>query len=373
LLPDRPKGASSSTPGGLHYACREHGGRVPRGFVDFSAPSNPLGVPEFLREAIREAVEVGAYSEYPDYDYADLREAIASFYGVEEGGVVPLNGAAEVLTLLTLCVRPRELVVAEPTFGEHRCLAPLIGVGYVPVTYGEVEGRFEFPLGDLVDVARARGSGVVLLSNPNNPTGACARLKELGELLSTLHNSLIVVDEAFIGLSTDCEGSLGLTRDYENLLVVRSFTKSLGIRGLRAGFLYSGNQKLAALLDSCRQPWNVNSVASYSVAKVLRERGRELEEYLRRSAEVVEVERALLAKGLAELGLKVYESHAPFLLVKHSRVTARESRRRLWSRGIAIRDASSFPYLTEYHVRLSVRLREDNALLLKAYRELGIG
>ena len=355
------------------YACREHGGRVPRGFLDFSAPSNPLGVPEFLREAIREAAEVGMYSEYPDYDYADLREAIASFYGVEEGGVVPLNGAAEALTLLTLCVKPRELVVAEPTFGEHRCLASLLGIGYVPVPYGEVGGRFEFPLGDLVNVARARGSGVVLLSSPNNPTGACAKLRELEELLSTLHSFLIVVDEAFIELSTDCEGSLGLTRDYENLAVIRSFTKNLGIRGLRAGFLYSSNPRLAAVLNYCRQPWNVNSIASYSVTKVLRERRRELEEYLRRSAEVVEVERALLAKGLAELGLAVYESHAPFLLVKHSRVTARESWRRLWSRGIAIRDASSFPYLTEYHVRLSVRLREDNALLLKVYRELGIG
>lgn len=81
----------------------------------------------------------------------------------------------------------------------------------------------------------------------------------------------------------------------------------------------------------------------------------------------------MLAEGLAELGVVVYRSHAPFVLVRHSKVDARESLRRLWGRDIAVRDASSFPYLTEYHVRVSVRLREDNAQLLRAYKELGIG
>lgn len=354
-------------------SCREHGGRVPKGFIDFSAPSNPLGVPEFLREAIEEAVREGLYERYPDYDYVELREAIASFYGVEVGGLVPLNGAAEALSLLTLCVRPRELVVAEPTFGEHRCLAATAGVNYVPVPYREVGSSFKFPLDEIVNVAKSRSGSVVLLSNPNNPTGACVGLKELKELLTTLPNSLVVVDEAFAELSASCRGFLELAKDYENLVVLRSFTKSFGVRGLRVGFLYTSNSRLAAALNTCRQPWNVNSLASYSIAKVLRERREDVREYLGRSVEVVEVERAVLARGLADLGVKVYESHAPFLLAKHARVSAGESRRRLWSRGIAIRDASSFPYLTEYHVRISVRPREDTELLLKAYRELGIG
>jgi histidinol-phosphate aminotransferase len=361
----------SGLAGGL--ACRQHGGRVPRGFLDFSAPSNPLGVPEFLREAIGEAVELGLYEDYPDYDYRDLREAVASFYGVEPEGVVPLNGAAEALSILLLCLKPRELVVAEPTFGEHRCLAGVAGINYVPVPYREAGDYFEFPLEGLVDAARAGDAPVVLLSNPNNPTGACAELSKLGELLSALQNSLVVVDEAFVELSTTCRSALELADDYENLAILRSFTKSFGVRGLRVGFLYTSGRRLAQTLDACRQPWNVNSVASYAIAKVLRDRGRDAREYLRRSAEVVEVERAALTEGLTELGVVVYRSHAPFVLARHTRVSARESLRRLWSRGIAVRDASSFPYLTEYHVRISVRLREDNARLLRAYRELGLG
>jgi|GEM_PF-173256 len=361
--------------GELRNACREHGGRAPRGLLDFSAPSNPLGVPEFLREAIEEAVKLELYGDYPDYDYSNFREAVASFYGVEPGGVVPLNGAAEALNILLLCLKPRVLVVAEPTFGEHRCLAGIAGVSYVSVPYREVGDSFEFPLEDVIRAVKARDAdtSVVLLSNPNNPTGACAGLNELEELLNALQNSLVAVDEAFVELSTTCGSLLGLASSYENLVVLRSFTKGLGVRGLRAGFLYTSSRRLAKTLDTCRQPWNLNSIASYAIAKVLSDRRRDVSDYLRRSAEVVEVERAVLAEGLAELGVVVYRSHAPFVLVRHSKVDARESLRRLWGRGIAVRDASSFPYLTEYHVRVSVRLRENNVQLLRAYKELGIG
>lgn len=355
--------------------CREHGGRAPTGFLDFSSSSNPLGAPDFLKEAVDEAVKLGIYTRYPDFEYVDLKEALALFYGVDRDGVVPLNGAAEALNLLLLCTRPAELLVVEPTFGEHRCLSKLAGVNYSPIPYREVGRTFEFPVDELTRAIKVGPDRLklVLLSNPNNPTGTCAEPSLVEEVLSTSSSVLVVVDEAYAEISPTCGQVLELTSSYENLVVVRSLTKSLGILGLRVGFIYTSNARLSKVLDMCRQPWNVNSVAYYALSKVLRDRAGDVREFLRKSAELVEVEREFLSKGLSELGISVYESRAPFILVKHAKVRAGEMLKMLLNYRIVVRDASSFPYLTEYHVRLSVRKREENKYLLYVYRELGIG
>jgi len=201
---------------------------------------------------------------------------------------------------------------------------------------------------------------------PVAPRGALAPRRVLEGLLAcSSETSMVVVDEAFMDFTSGEESLLG--SEYENVLVLRSFTKIYSIQGLRAGFLYTGSRRLARLVDSFRQPWNVNSLAAEVVVRILEWEG--LEGYIRRSVETVAVEREFLAERLKRLGLKVYDSQAPFMLVEH-KVRHPELNERLLARGFYVRDASTFEYLTPHHSRISVKLRNENEKLVEVLAEV---
>ena len=346
---------------------RYHGGRVSPQVVDFSSPSNPLGPPPVVDEILLDSVRDRGYTRYPDYEYKVFREAVAELYNVDPGSLVPLNGSAEALQLLIPVLKPEVMVSLEPTFGDHGIQSysakiPLVTIPYVvkgsrcevdPSVYCNLPGEF-------------KAHSLVLLSNPNNPTGALTPKRVLEELLScSKDNTVIVVDEAFSDFTGNRESLLGL--DDDRVIVLRSFTKIFSIQGLRVGFLYTGSRRMARLLDSFRQPWNVNSLAVEVTVKLLKWDG--LRDYLRATLEVVEVERLFLEEHLKRLGFEVYESKAPFLLIRHS-MPHPYFNKELLENGLFVRDASTFLYLTPYHSRVSVRLRGDNIRLLEVLEKL---
>ena len=346
---------------------RYHGGRVSPQVVDFSSPSNPLGPPPVVDEILLDSVRDRGYTRYPDYEYKVFREAVAELYNVDPGSLVPLNGSAEALQLLIPVLKPEVMVSLEPTFGDHGIQSysakiPLVTIPYVvkgsryevdPSVYCNLPGEF-------------KAHSLVLLSNPNNPTGALTPKRVLEELLScSKDNTVIVVDEAFSDFTGNRESLLGL--DDDRVIVLRSFTKIFSIQGLRVGFLYTGSRRIARLLDSFRQPWNVNSLAVEVTVKLLKWDG--LRDYLKATLEVVGVERLFLEEHLKRLGFEVYESKAPFLLIRHD-VPHPYFNKELLENGLFVRDASTFLYLTPYHSRVSVRLRGDNTRLLEVLEKL---
>jgi len=346
---------------------RYHGGRVGPQVVDFSSPSNPLGPPPVVDEILLDSVRDRGYTRYPDYEYKVFREAVAELYNVDPGSLVPLNGSAEALQLLIPVLKPEVMVSLEPTFGDHGIQSysakiPLVTIPYVvkgsryevdPSVYCNLPGEF-------------KAHSLVLLSNPNNPTGALTPKRVLEELLScSKDNTVIVVDEAFSDFTGNRESLLGL--DDDRVIVLRSFTKIFSIQGLRVGFLYTGSRRMARLLDRFRQPWNVNSLAVEVTVKLLKWDG--LRDYLKATLEVVGVERLFLEEHLKRLGFEVYESKAPFLLIRHG-VLHPYFNKELLDNGLFVRDASTFLYLTPYHSRVSVRLRGDNTRLLEVLEKL---
>ena len=355
--------------------CRFHGGNPPRGILyDFSTPINPLGAPKILKDLIYEAVKSCVYEKYPDYMYKDLKEAIAEFYNVDPQNIVVSNGAAEALTNIILCLRPKKLIVFEPTFGDYKCLVQYLNIPLISIAYVETVDSYRIELEDIEYLSRYinERNSVVLFSNPNNPTGAYIDLKSVEEIAKLFNEATIVVDEAFTELCRECVSAQRLTKDYENIVVVKSLTKTFGVPGLRIGFVYTSNRGVVEALEICRQPWNVNSIASYIFTKAFKEFKDEMKRFIEESQKVVETEREFLSNSLKEMGLKVYKSHAPYILVKHSVYRAEDVIKALNSFGIHVRDASKYPYLTPYHIRVAVRLRKENEYLVKVYREAGI-
>jgi len=351
--------------------CREHGGRCPEGVVDFSSNLNPLGPPRWLLQLARECVESGALLKYPDYEYGLLREAISGFYGVEPSAVVPVNGAAEAIHLLPLALRVKTMVALEPTFGDHACLEGALSITVKRIHYEEVGNAFMPPSPE--DVARVlksvAGPAIVLLSDPNNPTGTALRSGWVEELASlTPPHVTLIIDVAFKEFSEPL--MLKRLDGLSNVAVVASFTKTLAVPGLRAGFVFTSSARVRSLIDSARQAWNVNGLAECVIRRALTDCEGELREYLRLTREVVRVEREYLIKSLASLGLKVFKSEAPFVLIRHEGLENPWLMRELLRRGYCVRDASSFHGLDNHYTRVAVRPREEVEGLIKAFREV---
>ncbi|MEM2204314.1 MAG: histidinol-phosphate transaminase [Sulfolobales archaeon] len=337
---------------------RIHGGRV-RVKKDFSVNTNPLGPPRELLEILRmRCFSEDVIARYPDYEYRDLRNAISSFYNVDPEGVVVLNGSSEALPLLVLALKPARIYSLEPTFGDHRILCKALGIDCIALRY--IEGNDGFVLSeDLLETACKDRSSVIIMSNPNNPTGAYIDVKKLASI-ATRCDATIIIDEAYAELCEECP--IEPIDMPDNIAILRSLTKWLSISGLRIGFMVLSKQ-LSRIIDSVRQPWNINSIAECTITNLLRSHGEAMRRFIRDSREYISIERKYLSQGLERLGFRVYRSHANYILTKTS-IDIDILHEELLKHEIAVRDCRSFEGLDKGYIRVSIKKRKDNEELL---------
>lgn len=328
-----------------------HGDRmVPEGSLDFAVNVVSGGPPAWLREELTSAA-LDQGSTYPDE--SEAIRAISDRHGREPGEVLPTNGASEAFWLLATALRPQYAVVVHPAFTEPE--SALTAMGHA------VERVFRRPEDFSFDVeAVAEDADLVVVGNPNNPTGNLERAAVLARLARA--GRVLVVDEAFMDFSPGEAESLAARSDLPGLVVVRSLTKAWSIPGIRAGYLL-GPAEIVEALRSVRQPWPVNTLACAAIVACAGD-----EATSRKIAEEVGVAREMLIDRLAELpGVRVWPSAANFVLIRVP--DGPGVRSALLVRGVAVRPAGSFPGLDAGYLRLAVRTPEDNELLLTALGE----
>ncbi len=349
---------------------RIHGGCRYKGIIDFSSPQSPLEPPHPLKELLLKCVEEKVYMIYPDHSYTSLRKAIAHFYHMDYNKILPLNGSAELLSLLIPAYRPSRLISIEPNFGDHHLMSRALDLEIIDVPYVVSGDEYLFPIDRLLSLPKSLyHRAIIVFSNPNNPSGCFADYKLIYELLHYLpDSSVVVLDEAFIEFIDDVPRII----DDHKLILLRSFTKIFSTPGLRLGFAYINNARLLEKMELIRQPWNVSSIADCVFSRLLGsdEYISELRAYIEHVKRIVANERIWLTEKLSSIGLTVYRSHAPFILVKHPMIKHPYLQRLLIGKGFYIRDASSFKYLSRNHSRISVRLRKDNVKLVEALKEI---
>ncbi len=350
---------------GAELLGRTHGGSPPPGALDFSAPANPLGMPERVDELVVECAKEGVYGSYPTRLYRDLYESLSEYLEVSPEALLPLNGASEALTLLPLSLRARSLIVVEPNFGDHELLASGVGIELRRPLLVQGDRSFSIDVDAIVTEARlAARPAVLILSRPNNPTGHLAPSHVIDEISGRLPSGVtLAVDEAFIELSSGSP-----TPPREDLIVVRSLTKAFSTPGLRLGVIVTSNLRLLRSLASSTQPWPVDSLTACVFSRLL---GDSLaREHVRRGAQVVQEEAPRLVSELRSAGLRAFDTDAPFILVRHERMPNPSFSRALQSRGVYTRDCSSFYGLGPAYSRLSIRRPGENQLLVRAVREV---
>ena len=342
----------------LYQTENRHGGDIYGGIaLDFSANVSPLGTPRSVTDAIERALP--ELYRYPDPYCRTLVQTISEYEGVPKDFVLCGNGASELIYAYCGAVRPKRAMELAPTFSEYSLALRRTGCEVVRFALKQEE-NFDLRENFLPILAREK-IDALFLCNPNNPTGRLIADDLLEEILRICRekNIALFVDECFLSLS---DGGVDLTpslSDFPQLFILKAFTKSFGMAGLRLGYGLSADEALLRKMSAAVPPWNVSTLAQAAGVAALGDA-----EFLERNRAVIRAERPRLEERLRELGFWVCPSQANYILFRGEAGLAD----RLRERGAAIRDCANFEGLGPGWYRAAVRLREENDALLDAMR-----
>ncbi len=311
-----------------------------RDVLDFSANINPLGPAPGVPDAIRAAMD--RIPHYPDQEPVAISALLSKQWSVPASQILLGNGATELLHFFARIRREPFVTLVVPTFSEFHRAFPHAKMAH----WDDFEA---WPT-----------SGLVVLTNPNNPTGKLARADLEDWLLSTSHP--VMVDESFLDF-TDAPSVMQLLPQRPSLFVLRSLTKFYAIPGLRVGALVGGEEEIA-VLRHVREPWQVNVLAAAAAIASLSD-----SDYALRSRCFIERERPWLMERIAQFpGVRVEPSCVNFLYVRLDYDPARLCGF-LLEHKILLRNCSLWAGFEQPSVRFAVRNREENTRLLDAWSE----
>ena len=251
--------------------------------LDYSSSINPLGAPRKAIAAIKMNTHYLAQN-YPDPECRGLKKSLSRYLGIDPEWISVGNGAIEVIYWFVQATFAKgRVVVPAPTFCEYEHASQKAGaeVTFVPLHNLELEA-------DQI-IEKARGADAVFLCNPNNPTGILAT-KQIMKIIENVDSSTrILLDECFIELADNPNANTMIEQisEFDNLVILRSLTKSFGLAGLRVGYGVC-NPNLAKKLSANKIPWNVNGLAQVAGVAALLER-----KYLAKTRALVKKERKI--------------------------------------------------------------------------------
>ena len=338
-----------------------HGGYIYREPVkyDFSANLNPLGMPESVRKAAIEAIDRSGC--YPDPFCSALTERLKEQWGVRGDMIVFGNGADDLIYRIVYGLKPKRAVIVTPTFTEYAAALENIDCEVIEHKLTEESG---FVLDVSVLDKLTDDVDMLFLCSPNNPTGRLADPELLKQIAQKCERGIyLVLDECFIELSENGGSHSLKTADLGYYtIVLRAFTKTYAMAGLRLGYAVFGSKDSALSVSLAGQHWSVSTPAQAAGPAALDER-----EYVEDAVKLISAEREYLSAGFRALGFKVYPSDANFILCSaDSAEKVLHLENGLRAEGIAIRNCWNFSGLGERYFRIAVRPHSENEALISA-------
>lgn len=322
-----------------------HGGNVwitenPSEWLDFSANLRPEGPAEWIPEAIIRSLDNIRY--YPDPEMKQARKGMARFLGIPEECILPTAGGASAIDLVTQ-LNDGRIFTLPPTFGEYTARA-------------DVHGRKT-----AVWEGMCEPGDTLMICNPNNPTGEVRTRQELAVLLAEVKagGGRMAVDEAFVEYCPE----YSLRREIcPGLMILGSFSKILGIPGIRLGYICAEPEIIGRLREKTL-PWSLDAAAT-EIATVLPEHREQIEA----DCELNRKRRALFRTQLKKLGAEIYPSQSNFLLADFHRDMGAAAEE-LKARKILVRTCASFG-LPPCCWRLAVKTEGENTRLIAALEDI---
>ena len=322
---------------------------------------SPFDFPPELKRDLVQRIAAQPWQRYPEFAPPELLARLAEHYGWVADGVLVGNGSNELIqSSLSVTLGAGDVVVApSPTFSLYRLLTAVLGGRYVPVPLGD---GYVFDVDRLIDAAQRESARVIVLNSPNNPTGSVLPEGAVERILSHT-GALVVCDEAYQDFGGP--SAIHLLAQSSRLVVLRTFSKAMGLAGLRFG-LALAHPAVAREIAKGKLPYNVN-LMTLGAARTALDHAPVL---AARTREIVETRDRFLARLQNIPGITVYPTAANFVLIRSLSLPARElCRRLLEDYGILIRDVSDSAQLSEC-VRISIGTSDDMDAVIDALRQI---
>ena len=325
--------------------------------VRFDLNTSPYKPIEILREIELERIDV---HQYPDTSYFSLRNRLADYTGFSVDSFVVTNGADEALDIIakTFLNSGDEAIISVPTYSYFRIVTELMGC--TPRYVNRVQRDFSDDIDAILSNVTER-TKIIFLCSPNNPTGNLTSRRDVEKLLSET-DATVVVDEAYYEF---CSRTLAdLTLKYDNLAIVRTFSKAFSLAGARVGYIIAAEETVK-WLNKVRPPNSLSIISLHLAEKAL-----ERVDTMRQNVKLLMEEKEFMYKQLSALeGVKVFPSEANFLLVKFLKGSADRIHAELMRRGMVLRNLSSVPML-ENCLRITIHKPENNRKLLDILKDI---
>lgn len=396
--------------------------------IDFSVNTNRLGMPQAVRSAVMASAD--AWEQYPDALCRKLRRAAAAFYKADgtpipEEWLVFGNGASDILYAVVSAIRPKQAILLAPGFSEYEQALRMCGCEIRWLHLKEEDGfSLESAKDELYAMLRDDSGNVpkivlpekvvkmesvsiesaqehirknefqesfsskheaawekmLIIGNPNNPTGGAISADEMGELGEVCRetHTWLMLDECFqwfLDARRECSFVGNLLNDAgDHIILLNALTKICSMAGLRLGYGIIPNAGLRERLEKFRQPWSVSAPAQAGGVAAFAELADHSEGNLLERTEVfLKTERPWLAKKLEELGFTVYPSQANYLLFRSSDEDPYDYKQVCLKHGILIRACENFEDLNQHYYRVAVRKRRENESLLNTLKAVQSG
>lgn len=330
--------------------------------LDFSSNINPLGLPEEVKHAIIDILP--QCEKYPDPFCRELVSALATYEQTHENLIFCSNGAAEIIFRLALALKPQKGLLLAPTFADYEKALHTVGC---EIDYHFLSPDTNFSVTDDILESIDNRTDLVVICNPNNPTGQLSKKtflkKVLDKCLQT--NTFVLVDECFIDfIDSPHEYSVKeYIQEYDNLLILKAFTKVFAMPGIRLGYSITSNTALIEQLRLSGQDWSVSTIAQAAGICAVKQRA-----YLDQTKPFMKTEREFVKEELKDLGLQVYGSQANYIFFKADNIRDLDSR--LLAHGILIRSCSNYINLDHQYYRVAVKKHAENIILLAQIKDV---
>lgn len=325
--------------------------------IKLASNENPLGPSLKAVEAIRK--HAAGIHRYPDGACFELRERLADRLAVAEGQLVFGSGADEILELIvkTVVGPGDEVIYGWPSFAMYPIVIKGMGGVGVPVP---LDPHLVYDLEAMLAAVTPQ-TRVMMVCNPNNPTGTSFGSAEFERFVARLpENIILALDEAYFEFvrRSDFPDSLALLAKRPGTIVLRTFSKIFGLAGMRIGYGVADTE-FAGYLERARHPFNVNRLAEVAALAAMDDQGH-VDRTLEMNAAGIEY----LTTELGKLGIETWPTDANFVLAK----TGSEMFDELLRLGIIVRPMGGFGLGD--HARISIGLPEENERLIKALSEI---
>ena len=331
--------------------------------VMLASNENPLGCSPKVTLAITE--QLAQLSRYPDGNGCYLKQALADFNNVNVDQITLGNGSNDLLDILARSFASTDdaIVYSQYGFIIYPMLAKMQGAMSIEVPANRFGHDLEAMSEAVQDNPEAK---MVFIANPNNPTGTQLEQEELREFVASIPSSvLVVLDEAYIEYSPE-SNNRALLDEFDNVVIVRTFSKAYGLAGLRIGYALS-SVPVADLLNRIREPFNVSRVALAAAAAALAD-----QDFIEQVSLTNQGQKRWLEKQFDALGLGFVKSYANFIMVEieveMEDVTAASIYQALLEQGVIVRPLDN--YGLPNWLRITVGVAEENTRLIDTLRSI---